>query len=318
MDNDTIRVGVSSCLLGAKVRFDGGHKRDRFVTDIFGGYVTFVPVCPEVEVGMPVPRESLQLQGEIEAPFMIGNKSGDDWTERMNAYAAKRIKQKDLSSLSGYILKKDSPTCGMERVKVYTKPGQSPTKQGIGLYAKVLMEAYPYLPIEEEGRLNDPLLRENFIIRVFAFKRLQELFSGRFNRGEVVAFHTRNKYLLLAHNQAIYRDMGKLVAKIKDIPPGEFKTRYRDMFMKALSYKATVKKNTNVLQHIVGFLREHISYQDRSSILQTIDDYHAGLVPLVVPITLIAHFVEKHDIPYIKDQVYLRPHPKELMLRNHV
>ncbi|MEZ5357485.1 MAG: DUF523 and DUF1722 domain-containing protein [Candidatus Zixiibacteriota bacterium] len=318
MSEDIIKIGVSSCLLGAKVRFDGGHKRDRFVTDIFGGFVQFVPICPEVEVGMPIPRESVNLQGDYSAPSMIGYKTGEDWTERMNQYSNERIRRDDVSELSGYILKKDSPSCGMERVKVYTKPGQSPTKQGIGLFARALMLKYPYLPVEEEGRLNDPLLRENFIIRVFAFKRLQNLYEKRFNRGEMVEFHTRHKYLLLAHNQAIYRDMGKLVAKLKEMQPAEFKRLYRDMFMTALSYKATVKKNTNVLQHIVGFLREHVTFVEKQSIMQTIDDYHKGLVPLVVPITLIAHFIERYDVPYIKDQIYLRPHPKELMLRNHV
>ena len=317
MTDDIITIGVSSCLLGTKVRFDGGHKRDRFVTDVFGGFVRYVPVCPEVEVGMPIPRETIRLEGDAENPRLVGNKTGEDWTERMETYSEKRAAKRDMSSLSGYILKKDSPSCGMERVKVYAGVG-APAKKGIGLFARELMRRYPHLPVEEEGRLNDPILRENFIIRVFSYHGVRKLFSGRFSRGAVVAFHTAHKFLLLAHSEKHYRQLGKLVATIKTLPPEKFRDTYIALFMEGLSLRATVRKNTNVLQHIVGFLRDHVTDFDRQNIVASIDDYHKELVPLIVPITLISHFARKYDIPYIKDQVYLNPHPKELMLRNHV
>lgn len=312
-----IRVGVSSCLLGRKVRFDGGHKHDRYLTDILGAYFKFVPVCPELEIDMGVPREAVRLEGYPEAPRMVGNKSGREWTERMNNYARDRVQRSDIMDLSGYILKKSSPSCGMERVKVYVKPG-TVVKTGIGLYARALLEAHPHLPIEEEGRLNDDRLRDNFIVRVFAYHRLQQLFRGRFNRGAVVAFHAAHKYLLLAHSPTHYKQLGQLVADVKKYSPSEFRDRYTVLFMEGLSVLSTSKKNVNVLQHILGFLKAHLTADEKRDILGVIEDYHRELVPLIVPITLLKHYLNKFNVEYIKDQVYLNPHPKELMLRNHV
>jgi uncharacterized protein YbgA (DUF1722 family)/uncharacterized protein YbbK (DUF523 family) len=315
--SSTPRIGISSCLLGKKVRFDSGHKRDRYLTDLLGEYVKFVPTCPEVEVGMGVPREAVRLEGQPEAPRMVGNKSGEDWTDRMNAYSRKRVRQKYLSDLSGFILKNRSPSCGMERVKLYIKPG-TVERKGVGLFAAALMERYPNLPVEEEGRLSDARLRENFIVRVFAYHRLQHLFSDRFKRGEMVAFHTAHKYLMLAHSPKHYTELGRLVARVKKMTPGEFKEQYESLFMAGLTFKATVKKNVNVLQHIAGFLKERAPAEDRRDVARVIADYHRELLPLIAPITLLAHMVRKYDIAYIRDQVYLNPHPKELALRNHV
>jgi uncharacterized protein YbgA (DUF1722 family)/uncharacterized protein YbbK (DUF523 family) len=313
----SIVVGISTCLLGQKVRFDAGHKRDQYITDVLGQYFRFVPVCPELEVGMGVPREAVRLEGTPEHPRMVGNKTGADWTERMNDYSSRRVAQRDLEYLSGYILKKDSPSCGMERVKVYPGSGVA-QRTGRGLYAMHLMRRFPLLPVEEEGRLHDERIRENFIERVFAYDRLQGLFETGFDRGAVVRFHTENKYLLLAHSPKHYQQLGVLVAAVKRRSPAEFRDQYSALYMEALTVKATVRKNVNVLQHILGFFKDHLDPADKQYLLAVIGDYHHELVPLVVPLTLIKQYVYKYDVAYVKDQVYLNPHPKELMLRNHV
>lgn len=315
--DDPIRIGISTCLLGQKVRFDAGHKRDRYITDILGQFFQFVPVCPELEVGMGVPRESVRLEGSPENLRMVGNKTGADWTERMNVYSGKRVAARDLQNLSGYILKKDSPSCGMERVKVYGESGM-PHKSGRGLFAMHLLRRFPLLPVEEEGRLNDAAIRENFIERVFAYHNLGRLFAGRFSRGRVVRFHTVNKYLLLSHSPKHYRELGALVAAVKRHTPDDFREAYSRLFMDTLSIKTTARKNVNVLQHILGFMKNDLPADDKKYILDVIEDYRQGLVPLVVPMTLINNFIRKYDITYIADQTYLNPHPKQLMLRNHV
>lgn len=312
-----INVGISTCLLGQKVRFDGGHKRDRYITDILGDYFRFVPVCPELEIGMGVPREAVRLLGDETSPRMVGGKSGQDWTDKMNRYTESRVKQRDLYDICGYILKKDSPSCGMERVKVYDSAGM-PHRKAVGLYAAGLLKQFPLLPIEEEGRLNDLKLRDNFIVRVFAYSRLRKLFRSTFSLGRLVQFHTEHKYLLLAHSPTHYKDLGRLVAGAKKIPAGNLRDQYSQIFMEALKFKSTIAKNTNVLQHILGFLKDQLDSAEKKSILETIEDYRQGLVPLVVPLTLLKHYVDLHDIEYIRNQVYLRPHPKELMLRSHV
>lgn len=312
-----IKIGISTCLLGQKVRFDAGHKHDRYITDILGDYFQFVPVCPELEIGMGVPREAVRLTGNVSAPRLIGGKTGTDWTDRMNTYVDRRVRQRDMQDLSGYILKKDSPSCGMERVKLYHPSGMS-EKTAVGLYARALMTCYPLLPVEEEGRLNDARLRENFIERVFAYRRLQQLFAGTFSRGAVVAFHAAEKYLILSHSPKHYTLLGRLVADVKKQAPTEFREKYRALFMEAMAVLTTPKKNYNVLLHILGFLKDNLPPDDKASVLAVCDDYLRGLVPLVAPLTLIRHFVTKHGIGYILDQTYLHPHPKELMLRNHV
>lgn len=312
-----IKVGISSCLVGKKVRYDGGHKHDRFLTGVLGAYFKFVQVCPEMEVGMGVPRESVHLEGEIESPRMVGTKSREDWTDRMNRFSRRRLKKPDIAGLRGFILKKSSPSCGMERVKVFSDKGM-PFHKGRGLFADELIKQFPQLPVEEEGRLNDAHLRENFIVRVFAYDRLRNLFDGRYSRKEAVAFHTIHKYLMLAHSPKHYTSLGRLVAKIAEQTPSEFRDVYSATFMEGLAVKTTVKKNVNVLQHIMGFLKKQLTAQQKSEINEVIGDYHKGMIPLIVPITLIRHYVNLHEVGYIQDQVYLNPHPKELMLRNHV
>jgi len=315
--DDPIRIGISACLLGQKVRFDAGHKHDRYITDVLGPFFRFIPVCPELGVGMGVPRESVRLEGTPDHPRMVGNKTGADWTDRVNQYAHKRVREGDLQDISGYILKKDSPSCGIERVRVY-KPSGMADRTGRGLFAGRLMEQFPLVPFEEEGRLNDARIRENFIERVFAYHNLQSLLRERFDRGEVVRFHTVNKYLLLAHSPKHYTLLGALVAAIKKDPPAEFKEKYSALFMEALAVKTTPPKNVNVLHHILGFLKNDLAADDKKYVLDVIDDYGDELVPLIVPLTLVRNYIRKYNVEYIADQTYLNPHPKELMLRNHV
>lgn len=312
-----IKVGISTCLLGQKVRFDAGHKHDRYITDFLGRYFQFVPVCPELEVGMGVPREPVRLEGAAESPRMVGSRTGEDWTDRMNSYSRQRLTRRDLADICGYILKKDSPSCGMERVKIYSESGMA-ERNGAGLFAMVLKERFPLLPIEEEGRLHDARLRENFIERVFAYHRLQQLFRERVTLGKLVAFHTAHKYLLMAHSPKHYSELGRIVADARKCTPTDLRDRYCRLFMEALAVRTTTRKNVNVLQHIMGYLKSQLGPDEKQDILQVIDDYHQELVPLVVPLTLLRHYIDKYKISYIQGQIYLRPHPKELMLRNHV
>jgi uncharacterized protein YbgA (DUF1722 family)/uncharacterized protein YbbK (DUF523 family) len=312
-----IRLGVSSCLLGNEVRFDGGHKRDRFVTDLLGKFVEWVPVCPEVEVGMETPRPAMRLVGGDNDVRMVEIKSGLDHTEAMRRFSARRVGALQDLDLCGYILKKDSPSCGMTRVRVYGDKSM-PTRQGTGLYASALMAAYPNLPVEDEGRLHDAKLRENFIERVFAYQRLSHLFRGRWTRGQVVAFHTANKLQLMAHSTVAYRDLGRLVATLKQTPRLVFREQYATGFMQALTHVASRGRNANVLQHAAGHLKANLDSASRTELAKLIHDYRKGLVPLVVPITLIGHHVRRHEVDYLSGQVFLEPHPRELMLRNHV
>ena len=313
----TIRIGVSACLLGQEVRFDGGHKRSDFLVDVFGPFVQFVPVCPEVEVGLGVPRETLRLvrdRGEIR---LLGNKTGADRTDAMSRYSDRRTAGLASNDLSGYVLKKDSPSCGMERVRVYASSG-IPARDGRGLYADALIRRFPNLPIEEEGRLNDAHLRDNFIERVFAYRRLRTFFAGRWTTGDLVALHTAHKLQLLAHAPRAYAELGRMVANASATPRGELRDRYETEFMDALKKIATPARHVNVLQHMTGYFRDRLDADSRHELAAVIEDYRAGLVPLIVPITLVRHHVRTLDIAYLKGQVYLEPHPKELMLRNHV
>jgi uncharacterized protein YbgA (DUF1722 family)/uncharacterized protein YbbK (DUF523 family) len=313
-----IKIGVSSCLLGQEVRFDGGHKRDRYVLETLADHLTLVPVCPEVEVGMGTPRETVRLVGESAAPRMVGGKTGEDWTDRMNRWSAKRSKELAVEDLCGYVFKKNSPSCGVFRVKVYTDKGNLALPPGRGLFAAEFARQYPLVPIEDEGRLHDPGLRENFLERVFAFRRLKDLFAGRWKRGAVIDFHSHEKYLLMAHSPQKLKELGQLTARIKDHTPTEFRDAYMAAFMEILEVKGTTRKHVNTLQHLAGYLREYLSAEERKRVLAVIEDYRQEIVPLIVPMTIVRHYIEMHDVPYVNDQTYLIPHPRELMLRNHV
>jgi uncharacterized protein YbgA (DUF1722 family)/uncharacterized protein YbbK (DUF523 family) len=316
-ESGEIRIGISSCLLGEKVRFDGGHKQDHFITDTMGRFVSFVAVCPEVEVGMGTPRETIRLERRDGGIRLVAPKSGADHTQAMAAWARKRVEDLEALDLCGYILKKDSPSCGMERVRVYGEGGM-PDKSGRGLFAAVLLERFPLLPVEEEGRLNDPWLRENFLERVFAYRRLKALFGKGWRVGDLVAFHSREKLLLMAHHPPTYTALGRLVGGAKGRMRQDVEQEYREGFMTGLRHLATVKKNTNVLLHMAGYFKTLLGPEEKSELQGHIEDYRQGLVPLVVPVTLFRHYVRLHKVTYLAGQTYLQPHPKELMLRNHV
>jgi uncharacterized protein YbgA (DUF1722 family)/uncharacterized protein YbbK (DUF523 family) len=316
-DGGKPKVGISACLLGQKVRYDGGHKRDLFLTELFGKFVEWIPICPEIEVGMGVPRETVRLVGKLSHPRMIAEKSGTDWTEAMNRFAAKRLGDIAEKHLSGYVFKKNSPSCGMERVKVYNSKGMA-ERQGRGLFAAALMSQWPLLPVEEEGRLNDLKLRENFIERVFAYHRWLQACLERKSPGALVRFHTSHKYLLLAHSQRHYRQLGRLVAEVKQRSLAATYEDYGRVFMEALTVIATEKTHANVLDHMMGYFSKHLSAPERQELVQLIGDFRRQLIPLIVPITLMRHYTKKYQVEYLQGQLYLEPSPKELMLRNHV
>lgn len=309
-----IRIGISGCLLGQRVRYDGEHKKNEFITESLGRYFEFVPFCPEVAIGMGVPRPPIKLVrvgGAVHARGACDPQL--DVTDPLRDYA-ERVAP-NLKHLSGYILKKDSPSCGMERVKVYGAHGV-PRRDGTGIFAEQLMRLAPSLPFEEEGRLMDPVLRENFVERVFVYHRWQACSAPRLTAKTLVEFHTRHKFNVLAHDEGVYRSLGRLVAKAGDGPIAELGARYIHVLMEGLKKPATRARNTNVLQHVFGFFKKHIDADDKREMLGIIDSYRRGRVPLVVPITILRHHLRRFPNPYLSAQHYLAPHPDELMLRN--
>lgn len=317
MTTGSLRLGISRCLLGDEVRFDGGHKRDNFLTDVLGPYVEWVPICPEVEAGLGTPREAMRLVGDPAHPRLLTIKSGRDHTRALEKMTAGRLAELGNLDLSGYVFKRGSPSCGVERVRVYREHAM-PSHSGVGLFARAFIEQFPLIPVEEEGRLCDAPLRENFIERVFCYRRYQDLLQNGVTRQAVVRFHTIHKYLLLAHSAQHYQTLGRLVGQAEHHRPKELVLKYGELFMNALAVKATVRKHVNVLQHILGYFKTQLGPSQKTELLGVISDYHQGLTPLIVPLTLIKHYVHLFDVGYIRDQVYLNPHPKELMLRNHV
>jgi uncharacterized protein YbgA (DUF1722 family)/uncharacterized protein YbbK (DUF523 family) len=318
-----IRLGISACLLGQEVRYNGGHKRDAFLTDTLGRYVDWVDVCPEVEIGLGTPRPSMRLvrigQGEPSDVRLVTPESGADHTEAMRTWAARRVEELARLDLDGYVLKKDSPSCGMERVKLYPEEGGAPTKEARGLFAEALLLRLPHLPVEEEGRLNDPPLRENFIARVFVHARWRQAEAEGWTRASLMRFHERHKFLLLARNQAGMRRLGRLLGDSgKGDDPAALARIYREGLTETLRRPPTRRGHTNVLQHMAGFVSEALDPGDRQELRETIEHYRLGLLPLIVPVTLLRHYVRKLDVPYLQGQVYLEPHPHELMLMNHV
>lgn len=303
MVDASIRVGVSSCLLGQRVRYDGGHKRSDFVADILGARVTFVPVCPEVEMGLGTPRQTLRLvrrSGDLRMVMADGH----DYTDQMRRFATQRVEQLKHEDLSGYVLKKDSPSCGLTRVKVYEENG-IPAKTGRGLYAEALLERWPHLPVEEEGRLQDEGLRENFLERVSAYHRLQQLFAGRWTIGQVVAFHTAHKLAVLAHTTDGYRRLGRLVADAKAMERAALREAYTAELMQSMTLLATPKKHANVLMHMLGYFKDTIDAGDRHELLTAIHDYREGRIIRLVPLTLIRHHVRRCGVSYLAGQTYV-------------
>jgi uncharacterized protein YbgA (DUF1722 family)/uncharacterized protein YbbK (DUF523 family) len=314
----SLRLGISSCLLGQEVRYDGGHKRDRFLTDVLGSFVTWVPVCPEIEIGMGTPRPTIRLEDSPDGVRLVMPSTGDDLTETMRSYSVDRVRRLEKHGLAGYVLKKDSPSCGMERVKIRDR-NDVPARTGVGIYAAELMRLAPDLPVEEEGRLNDPRLRENFITRIFSFQRWLDLERAGPSRRALMEYHAAHKYVLMSRNQAGMRRLGRLLGEAaKDRPVGELAAEYRSGLTEVMRRVATRKGHTNVLRHMAGYVSDDLDAADRAELTEAIGQYHEGLLPLIVPITLLNHFVRKYDQPYLQRQAYLNPHPLELQLRNHV
>jgi uncharacterized protein YbgA (DUF1722 family)/uncharacterized protein YbbK (DUF523 family) len=314
---EKIKLGISSCLLGEKVRYDGGHKLDHYITETLGRYVDWMPVCPEVEYGLPVPREAMHLSGTAEAPRLVGSRTGVDHTDGMNMWARQRLDELEKEGLCGFIFKSRSPSSGMRGVKVY-KPSGVPVHTGVGIFAWAFMKRFPLIPVEDDGRLQDPDLRENFIERIFVFKRWKDLIRAGAKIRDIVDFHTDHKLLILSHSIKHYRVLGSMVASARTFSAERLRSEYIYNLMEGLRLIATVKKNTNVLQHIAGYFKRRLSPEEKQELIGVIGTYHRGLVPLIVPIVLINHYVRKYDEPYLRRQVYLSPHPLELMLRNHV
>jgi uncharacterized protein YbgA (DUF1722 family)/uncharacterized protein YbbK (DUF523 family) len=315
---DRVKILVSACLLGEKVRYDGGHKRDLFLNETLGPFVEWVRVCPETDCGLPVPREAMRLVGNPAHPRLVTNRTGIDHTERMERWAKARLEELSGLDLCGYICKKDSPSSGMERVRVYGGADAIPARAGAGVFTRMFMERFPRTPVEEEGRLTDPVLREMFVERVFCLRRFRDLLARPLSRGALVDFHTDHKLLLLSHDRGHYEELGRLVAGAKTFPTGILYQKYEGIFMAALARKATPKKCADVLSHMMGYFRKILSSAEKKEMIEVIDQYRRRLVPLVVPITLIRHYVRKYDVAYLARQVFLNPLPVELMLRNHV
>ena len=311
-----IRIGISACLMGENVRYDGGHKLDSYIRDTLGRYFDFVPVCPETECGLGIPREAMHLEGDPSNPKLVTIKSHIDHTDRMKSWGAGKLDELAGEYLCGYIFKSRSPSSGMERIKVYGENG-IPSNTGVGIWAAMFMSRFPEIPVEDEGRLNDPELRENFIERIFVYSRWKDILSDEMTPGKLVEFHTRHKLLVMSHSVEAYRALGKFVAQVKKHDPVSVYAEYYSLLDKALRLKATVKKHVNVLQHIMGYFKKVLSADEKAEILELFGLYSSGGVPLIVPVTILNHYVRKYGESYLAGQYYLNPHPAELGLRNH-
>lgn len=309
-----IRVATSSCLLGEEVRYDGGHKHNGYLTKTLARYFELLPFCPEVAIGLGVPRPPVRLVSKGGQVRVVGVADPAlDVTEDLVAYG--HIVAARLNDVSGYIFKRGSPSCGMERVKIYSDKG-IPVDSGAGLYAQTIMQALPLLPTEEEGRLLDPVLRENFVERVFVYHRWQSLCRSEPTPPKLIDFHTNHKFSILAHDEKAYRELGQIVAQAGGADFPQLVERYATLLMSAMSKRATRKLHSNVLMHIMGFLKDKLDSGDKAELLDIIEQYRRGQIPLIVPVTLLKHYLRRCPDPYIARQYYLNPHPEELMLRN--
>ncbi|MGV9773897.1 YbgA family protein [Streptosporangium sp. NPDC003464] len=308
------RVAVSSCLVGELVRFNGGHSRDRFLSGELDPYVDWVRICPEVEIGLGAPRESLRLERSPRGPRLVTRKTGVDLTDRMASLAAGRAGALDVD---GYVFKSRSPSCGVHGVPLYAGD-TAVDRKGRGVFAARILDAHPLLPVEDEGRLNDALLRETFVERIFAQARLRALLEDDWRARDLVAFHSRHKMQLLAHDPAVYREAGRVVARAGLRPREELAADYARAFGTAFARKASIGRHVNVLQHCMGMVSDALDRTRRADLAEVIASYQAGQVALSVPATLIRHHARGAAAAYLRDQTYFSPYPQELRLRNHV
>ena len=309
-------IGISGCLTGSAVRFDGGHKRMGFVMDELARWVSFRPVCPEMSIGLPVPRPALRLVqsrvGDIEMRF--SHAPHDDVTAKMAAFSETYLPT--ISHLSGFIVCAKSPSCGMERVRLYDEKGNRGRKEGVGLFTGALLEKYPWLPVEEDGRLHDPVLRENFVERVFALHELNTLRANGLTRHGLLDFHSRYKLQLLAHHQAGYREIGPFVASLHEWEDLDaFFVAYREKLMAILKTTASRKNHTKVLMHVQGYFREHLNGRQRGELRDVILKYRDGHLPILAPLTLLKHYLAEFPDRYLSQQNYFAPYPQDLGLR---
>lgn len=311
-----LRIGVSSCLLGAKVRYDGGHKKDQWVLGVLSDYADFVPSCPEYECGLSIPRPPMHLEGTPENPRLIVTNSGEDLTRKLAQWCKGRVKELSEKNLDGYIFKSKSPSCGLFRVKYYNK--NSVAFLGRGIFASEFCDVFSWLPVEEEGRLCDMKIRENFIQRLFVMKRWRELLEERKSHTSLLDFHTSHKLLVMSHSLGHYRTLGRLLADSKKTSIDKLYWDYWLLLNEALGLMSTTKKRTNVLQHMQGYFKKDLDSWEKKELTEVIEHYRTGLVPLIVPLTLLRHYVNKYDKQYLKGQHFLEPHPFELCLLNHV
>ncbi|OED41530.1 hypothetical protein ACH42_13580 [Endozoicomonas sp. (ex Bugula neritina AB1)] len=311
-----ITLGISSCLMGQKVRYNGGHKRSSLCMNTLDKLFHFEPLCPEVAIGLSIPREPIRLVGDLEQIRVLGTDNPEfDVTEKLEGYG--RQKGKELTHISGYILMQKSPSCGMERVKVY-HPNGNPHINAPGVYARTLMETNPQLPVEEEGRLHDPVLCENFFTRVYAHHRWYKTVLTAPSYKAIGEFHTTYKYQIMAHNPQSYTTLGKLVAKGSALPLSDMLDEYFRGLMVCLKKNATRKSHTNAMLHVMGYVKKSVGSAERNQLLKLIEEYRQGMIPLVAPMSMLRHFIEIHGNDYIKKQVYLEPHPDMLGLRNKI
>lgn len=312
-----MKLGVSACVIGDKVRFDSGHKLNRFLYDEVGQFAEFVPICPEVAIGLPIPRPAIRLMEVSKQNIRLVDtkNSHNDHTEKMLQFSEQKSQQLAKQQLCGYVVCAKSPTCGMERVKLYNPKG-NPNKEGTtGLYTAKLLQNLPWLPIEEDGRLHDPLIKENFITRIFALHDLYQSVENGITRHAMIAFHSKYKLVVMAHSTKHYRSLGQLVAKIADHEEQAFFIRYRLEFMQALSQMVSKRGHTNVLMHLQGYFKTKLNKPQKAELSQLILAYREGLMPLLAPLTLINHYLLEYPDNYLSQQKYLHPYPEELKLR---
>ena len=309
---EDIKIGISACLIGQKVRFDSSNKPSRFCIDELGEHVEYESFCPEVAIGLPIPRPTIRLIKKDDLITVARPDGSGDVTEALHAYGKKVAEM--TKHLSGYVFCAKSPSCGMERVKVYSPEGNSLTSEGIGAFAKEIMEGNPLLPCEENGRLNDMHIRENFVARIYAYKHWQNISATGLTKHKLTTFHSHYKYTVMSHNLVAYKKLGQLLADV-DLPLAEKASQYISGLMEALKIPATRKNHVNTLTHIQGYFSKHLVAAQRKELCEQIDGYRLGLLPLIAPLTLINHYLMQYPKDYLKGQSYLSPYPDELRLR---
>jgi len=312
-----IRIGISSCLLGDRVRYDGGHKQDHFLTDVMGPHVEWVAVCPEFEIGLGVPREPIELERKSGEIRLVSIETRADHTKTMQRWAKRRLDELHRENLSGYILKSRSPSCGIGRVPIYLENGAR-EGNGRGLFASGLLESFENLPVEDEARLATPMHRENFIERVFAYRRLRQLFDGRWKNRDVAEFHVQHELLLMAHSPRLSREIGRVVDQIANYPRKEFRQHYESLFMQAMKSATNRRRHAKVLRHIADSFAEQLDPAQTNELGRIIEGYSQGLEPLSTLLASIRILARRFGIHYLEEQVYLNPRPEEAALRDRV